>query len=177
MFKGIKLYIVVVVAALLLALLLFGFNIYMQYMYNGLEQRIRSIEGVRSVEIVKDKVSEKIHVGIDKEADLQEIYLKIEEEANKEAPQAEIKIQDTKGKNYDRLKDAFDIISFDIYESMVNGNFLEMRNSIQEKLKSSGINYIIKIDEKNIYLTLLYGDSALYKVINYSQALRGNLND
>ena len=173
MFKGIKLYIVIIVAAVLLALLLFGFNLYLRYTDNGLEKSIKSIDGVRSVEIIKDKVSEKIYVGINKGADLQDLYLEIENEANKESPQSEIKIQDVNGKNYEKLKTAFDDISFYLYESTVKGNFPEMMSNIREKLKSNGINYTIRVDEKNIYVTMSYGDSALYRVINYSQVLRG----
>lgn len=173
MFKGIKLYVVVVVAAALLVVLLLGLNMYMRYTDSDLEKSIKSIEGVRSVEIIKDKVSEKIYVGIDKNADLQDLYLSIENEINKESPQSEIKIQDMKGKDYDKLRTAFDDISFYIYESMVKGNFPEMINDIQVKLKSSGINYTIKVDEKNIYVSLSFGDSALYKVVNYSQVFKG----
>lgn len=173
MFKGIKLYIVVAVAVALLVVLLLGLNMYMKYTDSGLERSIKSIEGVRSVEIIQDKVSEKIYVGIDKNADLQGLYLNIENEINKESPQSEIKIRDTEGKDYEKLKTAFDDISFYVYESVVKGNFPEMINDIQVKLKSSGINYTIKVDEKNIYVSLSFGDSALYRVINYSQVFKG----
>lgn len=175
MFKGIKLYIVVIVAVSLLSVLLLGLRVYTQYQSNNLEGRIKSIGGVKSVSIVRDKVSEKIFVDIDKSADLQEIYLDVEREVNRDTPQAEIIIQDIKGHDYKKVKEAFDIISFDIFESKVNGDFKEMRDDIQVDLAMTGVSYTLRIDEDNIYLTLLYGDSALYRIINYSEAARGNL--
>ncbi len=177
MFKGIKLYVVVIVAVVLLAALMLGFNLYMKYTDSGLEKNIKDIDGVKSVKIIKDKVSQKIYVGIEKDTDLKNLYLEMEKEINKQSPQSVIIIQDVKGKSYTKLENAYDGISYYLYESMIKGDFPEMISSIQDKLKSSGINYTIKVDEKNIYVTMSYSDSTLYKVINYSQALRGEHND
>ena len=173
MFKGIKLYIVIIVAVMLLAALLFGLDIYMKYSNNSLENSIKKIYGVKSVKIVKDKVSQKIYIGIKKNADLQSVYVDTQKEINKKSPQSEIVIKDVKGKDYKGLSVYFDDISYYIYESKINGDFPTMRNNIHDKLKSGGINYTIKVDENNIYVAMQKGDSALYKVVNYSKVLRG----
>ncbi|MDI3540846.1 MAG: hypothetical protein PWP66_384, partial [Thermosediminibacterales bacterium] len=101
--------------------------------------------------------------------DLDYVYREINNNISRIIKRENFKIE-LEGVENKKLKDAYYLLHFSLYENIEKGNFTQMYKDLVEISTEMNINeYKITIDNENIYLQLRDNDNSLYRVINRKQ--------
>lgn len=156
---------VIVIAALLTLVLLFGFNVFYR------EVRIEKplLDGVKQVKEVKDLKlfnrdgKQVLRVRLGEVADLQRTYIAVREKAGQvfgSRPYL-IEIVDNPSPELEKI---YYNLQFPLQEALVRGNFTEMKKAVEAETAPSGVEARVYIDQENLYLQLKKGDHYLYRI-------------
>lgn len=167
-FRGIKLYIVIIVTLLIVGL--FFAARYLLDVYRiekPLKEQLASLEGIREIEIIENNKGKALLVSFMPGIDFYELYQKIEgkiEDVTSNSKADIIIVNDTGSE----LSESYYQLHFALYEGINTGRFLEMKKNIDDILSTEDLaSYRVWVDEKAVYLQLDKDNDSFYCRIAY----------
>ncbi|MDK2901489.1 hypothetical protein H0A61_02580 [Koleobacter methoxysyntrophicus] len=162
----------VIIILIITLLLLFSIK-YIYKKYN-VEEPLKGIlekdERIQGYKIEKKGTKYEIIITLNNNfEDLDYVYREINNNISRIIKRENFKIE-LEGVENKKLKDAYYLLHFSLYENIEKGNFTQMYKDLVEISTEMNINeYKITIDNENIYLQLRDNDNSLYRVINRKQ--------
>ncbi|SNX53887.1 hypothetical protein [Thermoanaerobacterium sp. RBIITD] len=163
MFKGLKWQIVIVTVAVMLGLLIGGFNLYQNRILPGkIAKDISTVKYVKSTTIDIGDNGYVANIKLARTNNIMETYRSIEKKINKYPVKIEIKIFDNSNA---KLNNIYYEDQFAIYQAIQNGDYIKMNEIVNKNGNNQSVKSHIYIDENNIYLIIEDGPNYLYKII------------
>ncbi|MGE5544190.1 MAG: hypothetical protein ACM3UW_04390 [Bacillota bacterium] len=150
---------------LTIAVCLGGYHLYIEYgIKRPLTASLMQVDGVKSVEILKENDSQVVLLTLTNDADLKAVFAEANDITLKkmgEKPYS-IKIADNPSPE---LSSLYDDLELGIQQGIANSSFIWLAEWIDEKTAPESIEYRIQVDNQNLYLTLSKGNHYLKRVI------------
>lgn len=163
MVSKLKWQVVIVTVALMLAVLLGGFNLYQnRILPEKIAKDIKSSQYVKSADVSIGNSGYIANIKLSKIDNLMTAYTSIEKIINKYPVKIEMRIIDNPN---DKLNNIYYEDQFAIYQAIQNGDYIEMSKIVDKNSNDKGVKTNIYIDESNIYLSIYDGQNYLYKII------------
>lgn len=168
--KGIKIGLVALIALLVLTLLLFAHYLWeTQGIHKPLLNSIKSIGGVNTVVIEKERRNLLVNVELGPVDNFPLAYKQIEDNVRKNLSKDSYKLEIKDNRN-DELTSSFLSLSSYIQEGIQTGKYSLMEEQISSQTKALGLDHsYVLVDAENIYLQLHLKDNYLYEVIPRKQ--------
>ncbi|NLM96694.1 MAG: hypothetical protein GX175_03620 [Halanaerobiaceae bacterium] len=164
-YKGIKLYIVLIVMLTVISLFFVGKSLYRIYnIEKPIKEELLALNGVGYVDIVKKEGRVDIYLTLLPDQDFFAIYQEIEKTVKN-------KIGNNSGdiiilNNDKTLEDVYHRIHFAIYEGIYTNKYLEMERNVKEIAANEGIkDYKLWVDNDAVYIQLNKNNKSFYKRI------------
>ncbi len=166
MFKGIRPTIVAFVLVVGL-IAFFGGQLVIKHFYleKPFKEEVLSIEGVSNVRIENVGDMQKVYLTVDSAVELKEAYIKVNEFAQ-EMLQGQFVVEIENSASSEKMKKLYDEMHFAIYEGIARGQFTQMAAQVKEIAAEDQVeNLDIKVDNSNVYLTMVKDGEIYSKVI------------
>lgn len=168
-FRGIKLYIVIIVTLLIVCLFFAARYLLAIYRIDKpLRNELASLEGIKEIEILENKKGTELQVSFLPGIDFYELYQEIEgimENVKGEKNTDIIIINDSDNE----LREIYYQVHFALYEGISTGRFLEMKKNIDDILRREELDgYLVRVDRQAVYLQLDKDNHSFYYRIPYN---------
>lgn len=164
-FKGIKIYVIIIVMISVIGIFFIGKFLYRVYNIDKpIKEELLALNGVSNVEIVKKEGKADLHLVLLPNQDFFTLYQEI---ANTMKNKLGSKSGDIIVLNNDEsLKEVYHKIHFAIYEGINTSKYVEMESNVKIIAENEGIdNYKIWVDNDAVYIQLNKNDLSFYKRI------------
>lgn len=131
---------------------------------NPLEQLLKTNKGIKSYEIQTSKEELKLHLELQENVDLKQLYVEVLNQATDHSKGKEVKITFENAP-----KEVFEGVLFEIepilYEGLVTGKYTWMIDQIDARSAQHGFRSKLQLDDKALYLVVSKDDQKYYQII------------
>lgn len=158
---------VVITAVLSAIILVGGWYIYRNVAtVRPLEQIAATVPGVKEAKPVINRDSVTIELKLDKNADVRDVYDTIAREGGSIIGSRELKLQIDENPDQKRLNDVWSSVLFDVAQAMDHRNYSDIPAAMKRvEQQFTGVHASSEMDDVNVYITLVDGDSAKHIVL------------
>ncbi|MBX5436829.1 MAG: hypothetical protein IRZ33_06400 [Alicyclobacillaceae bacterium] len=145
-----------------LAVMFGGWRAYLRFnLIDPLESQIRAIPGVKSVQVIAGNPNE-VRIALRPDvADLQTTYGKIARVVDSAMSGEQLVIEDNESPALTQAYENFELI---LLEGLAKGDYVEMKNEIEQKARAMGIQARVTMDRNNVYIQMKKGGAYLYRI-------------
>lgn len=162
--EGVRIKAVLIVFIIVLSLMLLGqYLLRKKLVIQPIYEAFAGIESVSSVALVENGEQLTLTLTLQEVGRLDDAINEIFQTADQFSMPFQIQIKDQAD---DKLESVYHQMHYMIEQSITQGNFVEMAETIEEVAESNQIYHRLKIDRSYVYLQLHHGNNYLYQVIS-----------
>ncbi|MFW6016796.1 MAG: hypothetical protein ACOCRK_10195 [bacterium] len=166
-FNKINFKFVIVIIIIVMLLFLGGRYLFKHYRIDQpLENELMELQEVEKVELISNENKTDIKVKLNRNTDLYNIYLKIEElsQNHLEDKFNKIILEDNSNSNLEKI---YYETHYAVFEGLATFEFTDMKSNIEKIMENKNIDdYEIRVDNERIYLKFVDGDNYMFKTIS-----------
>ncbi len=163
------------ITVVLSAVLLFGgWTVYRQFsVEKPLDRVAESVPGVESAQARVTREQVILDLRLSPEADLAEIYRKVTEEGGDRMGGKKVELHVDAGSS-EKLEEAWNYSLFEVAEAMENRRYSDIRDAMDRlSERFPGVTAHTEMDEDNVYIRLVEGESAKFVVLPRKPVMLG----